>query len=76
MSKKIARTSLGLRDALFDELDSLRSGESNPQRASAMSKLAVQIINSVKMEVDYQKHVASNAGQSMTESATIRLGTK
>lgn len=51
--KPTVRTSLGLRDALFDELDALRAGTSNPQKSQATAKLAVQIINSVKMEIDY-----------------------
>lgn len=55
----VKRTSVGLRAALFDEIDALRNGESTPQRASALSKVAVQIINTVNMEVDYQKYVRS-----------------
>lgn len=55
----VIRTSLGLRDALFEEIDLLRNGNSNPQRAGAVAKLAVQIINTVNMEVEYQKHVTS-----------------
>lgn len=61
--KKVERTSQGLRDALFDELDALRAGESNPQRASALSKLAVQIINSATMEIEFQKYVHSSPGK-------------
>lgn len=34
------RTSAGLRDALFDELDSLRNGTTNPAKANAVAKLA------------------------------------
>ena len=52
------RTSAGLRDALFDELDGLRSGTSNPAKANAVAKLAGQVIDTVKMELDVQKHLA------------------
>lgn len=52
------RTSAGLRDALFDELDGLRNGESNPAKANAVAKLAGQVIDTVKMELDVQKHLA------------------
>jgi hypothetical protein len=45
------RTSRGLRDTLFDELDMLRNGESDPLRAAAVAKLAVQIINTAMIEV-------------------------
>lgn len=64
---KTVRTSLGLRDTLFDEIDNLRNGKSNPAVAGAMAKLAVQIINTVNMEVNYQRHVASmpNANNGM-----------
>jgi len=56
----VERTTFGLRDALFDEMDALRRGTSTPQRASAVSKLAVQIINSANMEIEYQKLAAEN----------------
>lgn len=52
------RTSAGLRDALFDELDALRNGTSNPGKASAVAKLADQVVATVKMELDVQKHRA------------------
>jgi len=51
-SKKTVRTSAGLCDALFDEFDMLRNGQSDAHRASAVAKLAVQIINTKKLEID------------------------
>ena len=51
------RTSAGLRNALFDELDALRSGTSNAQKANAVAKLADQIIATVNMELQVAKHV-------------------
>ena len=53
----IARTSAGLRDALFDELDGLRAGRTNAAKANATSKLADQIVNTVRMEMDVEKHI-------------------
>lgn len=58
MGTPTVRTSAGLRDALFDELDGLRSGTSNPAKANAVAKLAGQVIDTVKMELDVQKHLA------------------
>lgn len=52
------RTSAGLRDALFDELDGLRNNTSNPAKANAVAKLAGQVIDTVKMELDVQRHMA------------------
>jgi len=50
--KTTEKTSAGLCDALFDEFDMLRNGLSDPQRASAVAKLAVQIINTKKLEIE------------------------
>lgn len=46
------RTSAGLCDALFEEFDLLRNGLSDAHRASAVAKLAVQIINTKKLEIE------------------------
>jgi len=67
------RTSLGLRDALFDELDALRDGTSNPQKSQATAKLAVQIINSVKMEIDYNLAETQTA-IAIENTSNIQLG--
>ena len=50
--KTTEKTSAGLCDALFEEFDLLRNGLSDAQRASAVAKLAVQIINTKKLEID------------------------
>jgi len=50
-NKITERTSAGLCSALFEEFDLLRNGQSDPSRASAVSKLAVQIINTKKLEI-------------------------
>jgi hypothetical protein len=52
MSKSV-RTSEGLRNLLFDELDALRAGKSTPQKASAVAKLAGEICGTIRMEIDY-----------------------
>ncbi len=62
----INRTSAGLRDALFDEMDALRNGTSNPTRANAVSKLASGVVETVRMEMDVQKHAASMAKKATT----------
>lgn len=72
----VTRTSVGLRDALFDELDDLRSGKSTAQKASSVSRIAMAVINSVKMEIEHQKHVASTiaTGAGITQAANLQLG--
>ncbi len=70
------RTSRGLRDTLFDELDMLRNGESEPLRAAAVAKLAVQIINTAMIEVHLQR---TDLSMTKTDDALrvrpIQLGT-
>ena len=50
-SKPVARTSAGLRDALFDELDGLRDGTVNATKANATAKIASAIVDTVSMEM-------------------------
>ncbi len=64
---EIERTSSGLRDALFDELDALRAGVSNPAKANATAKLANGVIDTVKMELEVQRH--AERFKNITETA-------
>jgi hypothetical protein len=64
------RTSVGLRDMLFDEIDALRAGKSDPQRAQAISKLAAQILASAKIEHEVAKYKGSDG----YESQPLQLG--
>lgn len=71
---KAERSSRGLRDVLFDEIDALRNGNSNPSRATAMSKVAAQIINSVRIEIEHQKYVTSSPLQDGAKGSVLALG--
>ena len=53
---RVTRTAGGLRDALFDELDAIRAGESNPTRANAVAKLSSSVVDTVRMELDVLKY--------------------
>jgi hypothetical protein len=55
----VARTSLGLRAAIFDEMDAIRNGSSNPTRANAIAKLAATLVDSVRMEIELSKYLRS-----------------
>lgn len=57
----IVRTSAGLRDAIFDEIDAIRAGASNPTRANAVAKLATGIVETVRMEIEVQRHLRQHA---------------
>jgi hypothetical protein len=70
----IIRSSAGLRNALFDELDSLRNGTTNPAKANAVAKLADQVIATVKMEMDVQRHL-QKMPKSQEPAAPQAIGT-
>lgn len=71
----VNRTSAGLRDAIFDEIDAIRNGSSNPTRANAVAKLATGIVETVRMEIDVQKHLQKSAATpTITDQASSGLG--
>ena len=57
----ITRTSQGLRDILFDEIQELRNGNGDPTKAMAVANLAKQIINTAKVELDFHRTLAQHA---------------
>lgn len=63
MLPPMARSSAGLRDAIFDEIDSIRNGTGNPTRANAVAKLAAGIVETVRMELEVQRFAASSAAK-------------
>ena len=71
---KVSRTSAGLRDAIFDEIDAIRNGKSNPTRANAVAKLANGIVETVRMEIDVQKHLSKTAGVQSIPATESALG--
>lgn len=73
-SSPIVRTSAGLRDAIFDEIDSIRNGSSNPTRANAVAKLATGIVETVRMELEVQRHLRGHAGDPAIGTSAPSLG--
>lgn len=69
------RTSAGLRDILFDEIDALRKPKGNPQRALAVASLAKQIIKTVEAEIAFRTLVVGKGGPSAAlELGSLQLG--
>lgn len=68
----VDRTSAGLRAAMFDELDALRSGKTDAKRAAAVAKMASSIVETVRLELD----VAKWAGQKSIGTAGESLSLK
>lgn len=59
---KIIQTTQGLREFLFEELSSLKSGKISIQRANAASKVSSQILNSARLELEHYKLTKSKSG--------------
>lgn len=49
----VPKTSEGLRDALFDEINALRAGTTSPQKARAISLLASHVIDSLRVQIQH-----------------------
>jgi len=67
---KMDRSSLGLRNVLFEEIDSLRNGNSNPARARALSLLANTVLKSVEIEIEFHKYVSDVS----IKDGSVKLG--
>jgi hypothetical protein len=62
----VIRTGQGLRDALFDEIDLIRTGDGDRRRAMAVAALAGRVMDTVKVQIEYAKQAslaASPAGE-------------
>ena|SRR5258708_18519699 len=69
------RTSEELRDTLWDEIESVRTVKTSVQQANAIANLAKTILQSVQMELDYQKLITDRAGKPPILGA-VRLARK
>lgn len=61
----IERTSKGLTNTLFDELEKLKSGESTPQQSRSISSLANTICAVSRLEMDYARFVSLERSESV-----------
>ena len=69
----VVKSTEGLRDALFDEINMLRSGVGNPQRAKAVAQMAARIIDSLRVQIQYGKLLQEQQKQGHKE---LLLGSK
>lgn len=80
MKTNLVRNTAGLRDALFEEWESLRDGSSNPARARSIAMMANTILQSVQVEIEYHKYVSAIDGASSNkktisfENTQVQLG--
>ena len=54
---KRRRTTKGLRDILFDEIEELNSDKANPQKSQAVATLAKQILNTARIELEFAREM-------------------
>lgn len=71
---KLVRNTTGLRDALFEEWESLRDGSSNPARARSIAMMANTILQSVQVEIEYHKYVSA-IDKPQDQTKAIEFGT-
>lgn len=72
----VSRSTSGLREALFEEMDALRSGASNAQRARSIAMMANSILQSVQVEIEYHKYVSADRNRSIQgQQKVVALGT-
>jgi len=66
---RVKRDSKGLTDALFDELELLRAGDSAPQKATAVARLASTICKVVHLEMEFARFIAP---ESLNDQAALK----
>ncbi len=72
---KQKRTTHGLRDILFDELEELRSGDGDPTKATAVANLARQIIGVANLEMRFHEMQIKAAEKELpVNMGTMELG--
>lgn len=69
--KSHPRTTHGLRDILFDEIERMQGKDADPMRARAVANLSQQIIGTAKVEIEFQRALA----QIKSEGGEVALGT-
>lgn len=75
--EQIKRTSAGLRELLFEQLDGLRRGSVPVSNAKAVAQVSATILKSVEVEMAFiaQRAELSRAGKPMEELGGLTLAT-
>jgi len=73
----IERTSKGLSDTLFNELERLKSGDSTPQQSRSVAALANTICAVSRLEMDYARFISTERSESIGAGlGSLPMGTK
>lgn len=73
VSTPVIKSTEGLRDALFDEINMIRAGTGNEKRARAIALMASRIIDSIRVQIQYGKLLHD---QQKAESEELLLGSR
>ena len=68
----VPKTTQGLRDALFDEMNLLRAGKTTQEKTQLLCRLATQIIDSIRVQIQFEKISTKPANAPIK----IQLGSK
>lgn len=68
------RTTQGLRDVLFDEIDELRSGQGDAAKSMAIANLAKQIINTAQVELNFMRVLKTHQTGQPATLGNLTLG--
>lgn len=71
--KETCKTAKGLRDTLFEELDKLRRGDITPKQAQMVARLAQNIIDSVRVEMEAYRHPLSLGFSQLPEYPSLEI---
>jgi len=67
---KTKRTTNGLREVLFEQIDGLISGSITPQQAKAVSGLASQVVSVTRLEMEAARFISD---ERMDDNNTKKL---
>jgi hypothetical protein len=65
-----------VRRVLTDEINELRTGNSNPARANAVANLTGKMLSSVKLDIDVHRYVTSGKHQKIKSLKTQLIDTE
>lgn len=72
--KRLEKTSRGLAQAMFEELEMLRNGESTPQQARAKASVANTICTISRLEMDFARFVSVDRAEEKDVMKALPMG--
>ena len=73
---RTVRTSVGLIDVLFEEIDNLVDGKTTPQASNAKVALAKAIISAKRLEIESARFIADENRDGKGDVKDVKLGSE